>query len=163
MNLRRKLPLAIVAVGTLTLAAVGVARIGAQNATSPKAAQAPAPPVPTVAVVSVVSQSLERPVLLPGDLLAFQDVEIRPKVSGFVEAIGVDRGSVVRKGQLLARMVAPELAAQLSEAESKIQSAQSQRIEAEAKMASDEGTYQRLRKASETPGVVAGNDVEVAQ
>lgn len=136
---------------------------GAVAMSSAAGGQAPAPPPATVAVVSVVSQSLERPILLPGDLIAFQDVEIRPKVSGFVEAIAVDRGSVVKKGQLLVRMVAPELAAQRSEAESKIQSAQSQRIEAEAKLASDEGTYQRLKKASETPGVVAGNDLEVAQ
>src|SRR5207247_1453707 len=120
-------------------------------------------PPANVTVVSVVSQNLERPVLLPGDLVAFQDVEIRPRVSGFVESIAVDRGSVVKKGEVLARLVAPELAAQRSEAESKIQSAQSQRIEAEAKLASDEGTYQRLKKASDTPGVVAGNDVEVAQ
>lgn len=134
-----------------------VVRIAGQSATGQTAGQA------TVAVVSVVSQSLERPVLLPGDLLAFQDVEIRPKVSGFVEAIAVDRGSLVRQGQVLVRMVAPELAAQRGEAESKIQSVQSQRIEADAKLASDEGTYRRLKKASETPGVVAGDDVEVAQ
>src|SRR5262249_56178989 len=38
-----------------------------------------------------------------------------------------------------------------------------QRLEAEAKLAADEATYQRLKSASATPGVVAGNDVEVAQ
>lgn len=148
MEFTRKMSFAIVGAAAMTIATRG---------------QAPSPPAATVAVVSVVSQTLDRPVLLPGDLLAFQDVEVRPKVAGFVDAIAVDRGSVVRKGQLLARMVAPELAAQRSEAESKIQSAQSQRIETEAKLASDEGTYQRLKKAAETPGVVAGNDVEVAQ
>lgn len=148
MEFARKMSLAIVGAVTMTIATRG---------------QAPAPPAATVAVVPVVSQTLDRPVLLPGDLVAFQDVEIRPKVAGFVDAIEVDRGSVVKKGRLLARMVAPELVAQRSEAESKIQSAQSQRIEAEARLASDEGTYQHLKKASETPGVVAGNDVEVAQ
>src|SRR5262245_16919385 len=120
-------------------------------------------PTPTLTVVRVVSQPLDRPVSLPGELSAFQDVEIRPKVAGFVESISVDRGSVVRKGQLLARLSAPELAAQRSEAEAKIQSAESQRVEAEAKLAADTATYQRLKSASATPGVVAGNDVEVAQ
>ena len=162
MKITSKPLLASVGTVVIATAAWGVVRIAAQNATGQTAAPASTPPA-TVAVVSVVSQSLERPVLLPGDLLAFQDVEIRPRVSAFVEAISVDRGSVVKKGQLLARMVAPELAAQRSEAESKIQSTQSQRIEAEAKLASDEGTYQRLKKASETPGVVAGNDVEMSQ
>ena len=163
MEITRKTSLAIMGAMTMTIAAWGVARVAGQNRTGQAAGQAPTPPPATVAVVSVISQSLERPVLLPGDVLAFQDVEIRPRVAGFLDAVNVDRGSVVKKGQLLARIVAPELAAQRGEAESKIQSAQSQRIEAEAKLASDEGTYQRLKKASETPGVVAGNDIEVAQ
>ncbi len=163
MQIIRKISFALAAAVTMAIATWGVVRIEAQNTTGQTAGQAPTGPPPTVAVVSVVSQILDRPVLLPGDLLAFQDVEIRPRVAGFVEAIDVDRGSVVKSGQLLARLVAPELAAQLSEAEAKIQSAQSQRIEAEAKLASDEGTYQHLKKASETPGVVAGNDVDVAQ
>src|SRR5262249_5814357 len=41
--------------------------------------------------------------------------------------------------------------------------ADAQRIEAEAKLAADDSTYQRLKTASATPGVVAGNDLEVAQ
>src|SRR5205823_9831105 len=129
--------------------------------------QAPAAPaqkaaVPVVTVVRVIAQKLDRPVLLPGDLVAFQDVELRAKVSGFVESIAVDRGSIVRKGALLAQMVAPELVAQRSEANAKVQSAQSQRIEAEAKLASDDATYQRLKSAAATPGVVAGNDLDIA-
>ena len=36
-------------------------------------------------------------------------------------------------------------------------------IEAEAKLASDEGRYNHLKAASATPGAVAGNDIEVAQ
>jgi RND family efflux transporter MFP subunit len=116
-----------------------------------------------VAVVSVVLQALDRRVSLPGDLLAFQDVEIRPRTAGFVEGIPVDRGSVVKKGALLVRLVAPELAAQRGEADAKVRSAAAQRIEAEAKLASDEATYLRLKNAAATPGVVAGNDVDVAQ
>lgn len=118
--------------------------------------------VPTVPVTTVVSQVLERPLMLPGELAAFRDVEIRARVAGFVEMIDVDRGSVVRKGQLLARLAAPELTAQRIESDAKVQSALSQRVEAEAKLAADEATYQRLKTASATPGVVAGNDVEMA-
>lgn len=117
---------------------------------------------PVVTVARVVSQSLDRPVALPGDLMAFQDVELRARVPGFVESIAVDRGSTVKKGALLAQIVAPELKAQRSEADAKVQSAQSQRVEAEAKLASDEATFQRLKTASATPGVVAGNDLDVA-
>src|SRR5262249_6680403 len=38
-----------------------------------------------------------------------------------------------------------------------------QRLEAEARLAADEATYQRLKSASATPGVVAGNDVDIAE
>jgi membrane fusion protein (multidrug efflux system) len=134
----------------------------AQSATAQPAPPVKSGPPPTVAVTTVSSQVLDRPMMLPGDLSAFQDVEIRARVAGFVEAINVDRGSTVKKGQLLARLAAPELTAQRVEGEAKVQSALSQRIEAEARLASDEATYQHLKTAAATPGVVAGNDVEVA-
>jgi membrane fusion protein, multidrug efflux system len=116
-----------------------------------------------VPVVPVVSQSLERTLSLPADLVAFQDVSIHARVQGFIDTIAVDRGSVVRKGALLARIVAPELQAQLSEAQAKIQTAEAQRLEAEAALIAERTTFQRLQRASATPGVVAGNDVQVAE
>jgi membrane fusion protein (multidrug efflux system) len=159
-----KMPMAVAAGALLAFATWTVARTNARNGRDQAAAERrTAPDVPTVMVASVQSYVLDRPILLPGDLVAFEDVEIRPRVAGFVASIKVDRGSVVKKGQLLAEIAAPELAAQRAEAEAKIQAAQSQRIEAEAKLASDEATYQRLERASATPGVVAGNDVEIAE
>lgn len=117
----------------------------------------------TVPVVAVVDRAFERTLSLPGDLMAFQDVAIHARVQGFIQSIAVDRGSVVRRGALLARIDAPELKAQLSEAEAKVQSAEAQRLEAQAALTSDRSTFDRLKQASATPGVVAGNDVEVAQ
>jgi RND family efflux transporter MFP subunit len=100
---------------------------------------------------------------LPGELEAYEVVTVFPKVTAFVESISVDRGSQVRAGQLMARLVAPEVTAQRAEAQSKLQAAEAQRAESEAKLASDEGTYEKLKTASATPGVVAGNDLLVAQ
>ena len=120
-------------------------------------------PMPTVIVTTVIAKVLDRPLALPGNLVAYQDVELRSKVSGFVDAVPVDRGSRVRRGELLVRIVAPEIASQRAEADARIQSARAQRIEAEAKLASDQATFDRLKAASATPGVVAGNDVDVAQ
>ncbi len=102
-------------------------------------------------------------VRLPGELQAYEAVAVFPKVTAYVDSISVDRGSHVKTGQLMARLVAPELAAQRAEAESKLQAAESQRAESQAKLSSDESTYQRLKSASATPGVVAGNDLEIAQ
>src|SRR5215510_13523760 len=74
-----------------------------------QAAATPAPQTPTVTVTTVQALELNRSVRLPGELQAYQDVALYAKVPGFVETINVDRGSVVKKGQLLARLRAPEL------------------------------------------------------
>jgi len=136
---------------------------GSGRSTPTSNANAQNAPVPTVEVVKVTSRKLAISVRLPGELQPYEVVAVYPKVPAFVDTISVDRGSVVKSGQLMARLVAPELAAQRAEAQSKLQGAEAQRVEAEAKLASDDGTYQRLKTASSTPGVVAGNDLEVAQ
>jgi RND family efflux transporter MFP subunit len=90
-------------------------------------------------------------------------VNIHAKVAGFVESIAVDRGSWVKRGQALGRLSAPELRAQRAEAQAKVQAARAQQAEAQARMVAAQSTYERLKAASATPGVVAGNDLDVAQ
>jgi RND family efflux transporter MFP subunit len=133
------------------------------NTNSGTKAQASAPAAPTVEVVKVTSKMLSITTRLPGELQAYEVVAVFPKVTAYVDSISVDRGTHVKSGQLMARLVAPEVAAQRAEAQSKLQAAEAQRAEAEAKLASDQSTYDRLKSASATPGVVAGNDLEVAQ
>src|SRR5229473_563647 len=116
-----------------------------------------------VEVVPVQSKMIEREIRLPGEILPYLAVPIHAKVTGFVKKINVDRGSVVKEGETLATLEAPEMQTQIVEAESKAQSIQLQRAEAEAKLASFQNTYDSLRAASATPGVVAGNDLMVAQ
>ena len=128
-----------------------------------RAIEAPAGPAPTVEVIKVVSRTLESTARLPGELLPYESVAIYAKVSGFVEWIGVDRGSRVRAGDPIARLSAPEVASQRGEAEAKLAAAQAQRVEAEARLASDEGTFQRLTAAAATPGVISGNEIDVAR
>jgi len=145
-----------------SFALLSCASCGANSNSATKEAQA-APTQPTVEVVKVVSKKLSITTRLPGELQAYESVAVFPKVTAYVDSIGVDRGTRVRSGQGMARLVAPELAAQRSEAQSKLQAAEAQRAEAEAKLASDQSTFDRLKNASATPGVVAGNDLEVAQ
>jgi membrane fusion protein (multidrug efflux system) len=160
----------------LVTAATAACKSSAQNQFANNTASPAPAQTPTVNVTEVVSMEVNRQFRLPGELQPFEDVAIYAKVPGFVEAINVDRGSLVKKGQVLARLRAPELDAQRGEAEARSRAAQSQcveaaarvnsaraqRLEAEAKLAAEEATYQRLKAASATPGVVAGNDVEVA-
>jgi RND family efflux transporter MFP subunit len=69
----------------------------------------------------------------------------------------------VKRGQLLGRLSAPELRAQRLEAEAKLQAVRAQQAEAQAKMVAAQSTHDRLNAASATPGVVAGNDLELAE
>src|SRR5262245_58582724 len=100
---------------------------------------------------------------MPGQLDPYETVAVYPKVTGFVKNIRVDRGSRVRAGELMAELEAPELVAQRAEAQSKLQAAEAQLGVAKSKADADASTYERLKAASATPGVVAGNDLVVAQ
>lgn len=142
----------------------GAAPAAAGGTQAPVAAAKPAATGPiSIDVVTVVEQPLDVQLSLPGEITAFQSVAIYPRVSGFVKTVQVDRGSQVRAGQVIATLDAPELVAQRSEAESKLQSAQAQLAGAQAKADSDRSTFEKLKAASMTPGVVAGNDVLIAE
>ena len=134
---------------------------GSGNSTSADASKPAA--APKIQVATVISQKLAISAHLPGELSPYESVSIFPKVNGFVKWIGVDRGSHVKTGELLARLEAPELIAQRAEAQAKLQQAESQLAAAQAKLASDESTYQHLKAAAATPGVVAGNDLVVSE
>ena len=121
------------------------------------AAQAP------VEVARVASKGVDRQVKLPGELQPYLAVPIYAKLPGFVKRVAVDRGSTVKQGQVLVTLEAPEMLAQINEAQAKAQALGLQRAEAEAKLAGAQSTYDRLKAASATPGVVAENDVVVAQ
>jgi membrane fusion protein (multidrug efflux system) len=118
---------------------------------------------PALETTKVVAQALEKTITIPGDLSPYQGVNMNARVQGFVESVAVDRGSFVRRGQLLGKLSAPELRSQRLEAEAKLQAVHAQQAEAQAKMVSAQSTYDRLRAANATPGVVAGNDLEIAE
>lgn len=122
---------------------------------------APEQAVP-VQAARVSSSTLNLTIHLPGELQPYEEVRVFPRISGFVQWIGVDRGSVVRKGQLIAVLSAPEVTAQKAEAQAKLLSAENQRIASEAKLAADESTYHRLQEAARTPGVISDEELETA-
>jgi membrane fusion protein (multidrug efflux system) len=132
------------------------------NAPVPSRNAAPAGPA-TIEVVKVIEQPLNVTLSLPGELAPYQTVALYSRVSGFVKTIAVDRGSRVRIGQQLAVLEAPELVAQKFEAQSKLQGAEAQLAATRSRAEANASTYEKLKAASATPGVVAGNDVVLAQ
>jgi RND family efflux transporter MFP subunit len=114
-------------------------------------------------MAQVVSRPVSRTIELPGEFLPFQTVSLHAKVAGYIERVLVDRGSVVRRGDLLVELTAPERTAQIAEAESKAQAAEADRLQAEAQLAAAQATHDRLKEAAETPGAIAGNELVLAQ
>jgi RND family efflux transporter MFP subunit len=114
-------------------------------------------------LVTVVSKPVSRTVDLPGELQPYLHVALHAKVAGYVEKIPVDVGSAVKQGDLVAELRAPELLAQIAEAESRVSAAESDRVQAEAQLAAAQATHDRLKKASETPGAIAGNELVQAE
>ena len=110
-------------------------------------------------LVPVASKPVSRTVELPGEFLPFLSVSLHAKVPSYVERVLVDRGSAVKQGDLLAELSAPEMAAQIAEAESKVQAAEADRLQAEAQLAAAQSTYDRMKMAAETPGAIAGNEL----
>ncbi|HEV9036009.1 MAG TPA: efflux RND transporter periplasmic adaptor subunit [Puia sp.] len=92
---------------------------------------------------------------VPGELIAFQQVDVYAKVSSFVKKLYVDVGSEVREGQLLVTMEAPELESQLASAESRVKSQ-------EAIYIASKSNYDRIVETSKTPGTISQNDIDQA-
>jgi membrane fusion protein (multidrug efflux system) len=93
---------------------------------------------------------------IPGELEPYDEVQVYAKVNGFIQKIYVDRGTYVRKNQLLAVLEAPEMDQQYLSDKSK-----------QEKMHSDylftKQNYERLLEASSTEGAVAKIELDRAK
>jgi membrane fusion protein (multidrug efflux system) len=97
--------------------------------------------------------SAQKTVVLPGDLLPDENVQIRAKVQGYISTIKVDIGSKVTKGQVLALIDAPELNTRVQELNAKEKAAQSRYL-------ASKDYYERIGTASKSDGVIAASELE---
>ncbi|MFD2784702.1 efflux RND transporter periplasmic adaptor subunit [Hymenobacter rubripertinctus] len=139
----------------------GLALAGCTSATDDSgaaeaAAKPAAPVVAPVATFTLGAAPAVRRLRLSGELKPFEQVDIFPRVGAFVKQVLVDRGTRVAKGQTLALLEAPELAAQLARATSRWQAAQ-------AKLSGTKASYERLLRTSQEPGTISPNDLERAR
>ena len=104
---------------------------------------------------TVSEKALSTSATLPGQLIPFNEVNLFPKVNGFVKQLFVDRGSIVKKGQLLVILEAPEM-------ESEVDAANSQYVQAQADAEASKEKYDRLKEAAKEPGSVSPLDLDDA-
>ncbi|MCH9112756.1 biotin/lipoyl-binding protein, partial [Legionella pneumophila serogroup 1] len=110
---------------------------------------------PAIKLAVVLSDRPSFTVTLPGELKPYEEVNIYPKVKGFIKKLYVDRGSYVRKGQLLAQLEAPEIGAQYAAKTSTTSSTYQ-------KFLFSKQSYQRLKEAAKKNGAVATIELERA-
>jgi len=69
-------------------------------------------------------QSAELLSIYPVSIKGQEDIEIRPRIDGFIDAIYIDEGSVVKKGQQLFKINSPQAEQALTTARASVKSAQ---------------------------------------
>ncbi|TDE13299.1 efflux RND transporter periplasmic adaptor subunit [Dyadobacter psychrotolerans] len=114
------------------------------------------PEVKGPAMVQVITPIEDQPdykLTLPGELKPYEQVSLFPKIKGFVKTISVDRGSLVRKGQVLAVLEAPEVS-------QRFQSARSDQQKFYEEYQLSRQTYERILKATQKDGSVAAIELD---
>ncbi|MCA0230511.1 MAG: efflux RND transporter periplasmic adaptor subunit [Bacteroidetes bacterium] len=111
---------------------------------------------PSYALGRVSQDQVGDAIQLPAEFRAYQEVNIYPKADGFVEKVLVDRGSVVRKGQILMVLDSPE-------SEEKLVAARSNSLKANALLTASREHFLRLKASSKVAGSVAALELETAR
>ncbi|RFM25607.1 efflux RND transporter periplasmic adaptor subunit [Deminuibacter soli] len=109
----------------------------------------------TTEVFNLQKGRLSSELHVPGELIAFQQVDLYAKENSFVKKLYADVGSEVKQGQLLIEMEAPEISSRLAGAESRLKSQ-------EAIYTASKANYDRLLETSKTPGTISPNDLDQA-
>jgi RND family efflux transporter MFP subunit len=134
---------AIVLIGGLAAGAVVLQR------SQPTSAQEPVAP-PTVAVVKATRHTIDHMVEITAELHPFLQINVYAKIPGYLQTIGVDVGSRVKAGEVIARLDTPEQESDVARAETTFKE---QKLE-----------YDRVQAViHQQPGLLAQEDVDKAQ
>jgi len=101
------------------------------NDDAKKAAAAAAAGPQAYPVFTVNAQTTELNSDYPATIEGIQNIDIRPKVDGFIQKILVDEGAVVKKGQLLFTIMAPQYEQEVRTARAAISSAEADVVAAQ--------------------------------
>lgn len=133
-------------------------------------ASAETPERPVVPVAKVVRGNLASNMVLTGEFVPYQEIDVMAKEAGYIKSIRVDIGDRVHTGELLAELEIPEMqndmaraAAGVEAAQSDIATAQSDLNRAQSSYDIAALSYQRvLDVAKKEPGLVPQQEVDVA-
>ncbi len=154
--------------GVVVLVALGA--LSGCGKTGNAAAGAP-PSTPYVPVVKAERRDLTSTLQIASELLPYQEIDVHPKVSGYVQKLNINWGTHVRQGQLMAVLDIPELQQQIHYDEAAIRGAESElaRVQEEqsrvqSSYAVAHVTYTRLSGVwDREPGLISKEELDVAQ
>ncbi|SDX62836.1 RND family efflux transporter, MFP subunit [Hydrobacter penzbergensis] len=107
----------------------------------------------TVKVLVLSLDSAKKAISLPGELLPYENAQVRSKIQGYVRQLSVDIGSKVNKGQVLALIDAPEINTRVLELNEKVKAAM-------ARYHASKDYFDRIALASKSDGVIAPLELE---
>jgi RND family efflux transporter MFP subunit len=137
------------ALGVLAVVA-GVKQFASVGASSPgdvPARKASGSQPARVEVVHPQKGGIERTTTQPGSVHSFETVDLFAMVSGYLKAQGVDIGSRVKKGDVLAEIDVPREASAAAEAEALLEQARSRARQAEARVKAMEAAHETTKAA----------------
>lgn len=108
----------------------------------------------SVGVMTLAPQDVPYVVTLPGRAVAYEQTDIRPRVSGVIQSIDYEAGHLVQKGDILFRLEDDSYQAELT-------AAQAEKASAEANLAAAQAQVARYKKLEQTS--VSVSDYESAQ
>lgn len=142
-----------IVIGAVCLLAVGFVAVRGKSSGE----AAPMPLAPLVSVVQAKIRNVVDRATVTGTLVPFDEILVTPEVDGFsVIEVLVDEGSVVEKGQVLARLSRGILDSQMEQFDAGIEKARSEIVQAEAASTEAKQALQRTQSLRTT-----GNATEV--
>lgn len=125
---------------------------------APEATQSATMPPPTVSVATVIEQEVTEWDEVTGRLEAPESVEIRPRVSGFIDRVAFEEGALVKKGDLLFQIDPRPFQAQVQRLEAELQQARA----TQQRTASEARRGERLRASNAISAELADARVSAA-
>jgi RND family efflux transporter MFP subunit len=155
MNKRNNHTTLLAAFAGITMGAIVLTGCGSSAGKAEEKKAAPETTVPVAETFVLGKGKLSSTFAAPGELIAFQQVDLYAKESSFIKKMYADVGTEVKAGQLLATLEAPELSSRIAASESRLKSQ-------EAIYMASKSNYDRLYKTSQTPGTISPNDLDQA-
>ena len=110
----------------------------------------------SVAVFTLKKSPMLKKLAFPAELVPIEKAEIYAKITGYIKELKVDIGDLVKRGQILAILEAPELISNYAQMNSDAQTAYSKNL-------TSADRYKRFLNASRVAGTIAAGELESAK